>query len=344
METLRIGGRKYSDPDVISLIRATGQLVDPRTAIMNQARNLNATYRSYGGAAVQPLERLRIIASLCGLTIDPMNVERRKTEPRDAVLIPNGKNRGKRGQIFYNPQRPQGRVAFSIAHEIGHTFFPNTMTGARFRDLCGSDSREANELERLCDLAASELLMPIEEFTSEADGSFTLKNVEKLSSKFGSSFEAAVFRLATAHPGVAVAGLLKYRLRKNEERPSAKSMQQALFTAMKSSLHEPPQPKYRRQSFFPSLQCGDEHAIRWNKSFDTDSCVYLAAHSTGIVSATEPLPNRCAQPGLLEVVRAPFQRDDAHPDFPDLLFFWTASTPLQPVTAVQQPSPGAMLF
>lgn len=89
---------------------------------------------------------------------------------------------------------------------------------------------------------------------------------------------------------------------------------------------------------------GDEHAIRWNKSFDADSCVYLAAESSGIVSAIEPLPNRCAQPGLLEVVRAPFQREDTHPDFPDLLFFWTASTSLQPVTTAQQPSPRAMLF
>lgn len=344
METVRIGGRKYSDPDVISLIRATGQLVDPRTAIVNQARKLNATYRSYDGTTVPPLDRLRMLASLCGLTIDPMNVEQRKTEPRDAVLILSGKNHGKRGQVFYNPHRPQGRVAFSIAHEIAHTFFPNSITGARFRDLCGSDSREANELERLCDLAGSELLMPLEEFVSEVDDSFTLDSVEKLSSRFGSSFEATVFRLATAHPGIAVAGLLKYRLRKNEERLSARSMQEALFTHAKFSLREPPQPKYRRQSFFSSMRCADEHTVRWNKSFDADSCVYLAPKSNGIISAAEALPNRYAQPGLLEVVRAPFQREDAHPEFPDLLFFWTAANQLQSGIAAHQTSPRPMLF
>ncbi len=112
----------------------------------------------------------------------------------------------------------------SIAHEICHTFIPNTFTGARFRHLCGSGLREANEIERLCYLAASESPMPVEEFTSKADESFALKNVERRSSEFGSSFEATIFRLATAHPGVAVAGLLQYRLRKNEERFSVESM------------------------------------------------------------------------------------------------------------------------
>ena len=247
-----MGGRKYSDPDVISLIRATGELVDPRSAVVNQARKLNCEYRSYDGDQASPMKRLEIIASLCGLTISSMNIERRRAEPRDAVLILSRKIRGNRGQILYNPQRPQGRVAFSIAHEISHTFFPNTMTGARFRDICGSDSREANELERLCDLAASELLMPLEEFRGELRGQFTLANVEALTEKFGSSFEATVFRLATAHPGIAVAGLLRYRLRRGEERALATSAEQLLFQNMKHASREVPEPKYRRQSFFSS--------------------------------------------------------------------------------------------
>ncbi|MGC2332908.1 MAG: ImmA/IrrE family metallo-endopeptidase, partial [Candidatus Acidiferrales bacterium] len=60
--------------------------------------------------------------------------------------------------------RPASRVAFSIAHEISHAFFPNSVTGARFRSICQSNSKKANELERLCDLGASELLMPLDEF------------------------------------------------------------------------------------------------------------------------------------------------------------------------------------
>jgi Zn-dependent peptidase ImmA (M78 family) len=345
METVRVGGRKYSDPDVISLIRATGELVDPRSAVVNQARKLNCEYRSYDGDQASPMKRLEIIASLCGLTISPMNIERRRAEPRDAVLILNGKIRANRGQILYNPQRPQGRVAFSIAHEIGHTFFPNTMTGARFRDICGSDSREANELERLCDLAGSELLMPLEEFRAELRGYFTLAIVEKLTEKFGSSFEATVFRLATAHPGIAVAGLLRYRLRKGEERALADSSEQLLFHDMKRAGGKVPGLKYRRQSFFSSAACNDQHTIRWNKSFDLESCVYLAAKSGDIVKELEVLPNQSRQEGTLEVVRAPFQRDDAHPEFPDLLFFWSTTAPIYevPSEVVRAPTHTALL-
>lgn len=333
METVRVGGRKYSDPDVISLIRATGELVDPRSAVVNQARKLNSEYCSYDGDQASPMKRLEIIASLCGLTITPMNIERRRAEPRDAVLILSGKIRGNRGQILYNPQRPPGRAAFSIAHEISHTFFPNTMTGARFRDICGSDSREANELERLCDLGASELLMPVEEFRGELRGCFTLANVEELTKTFGSSFEATVFRLATAHPGIAVAGLLRYRLRKDEERALTNSSEQLLFQDMRHTRNAVPEPKYRRQSFFSSTACKDQHTIRWNKSFDLESCVYLAAKSGNIVRGLEVLPNQSTQEGILEVVRAPFQREDAHPEFPDLLFFWSTTASICEVRA-----------
>jgi hypothetical protein len=165
--------------------------------------------------------------------------------------------------------------------------------------------------------------MPIEEFQSEVRGFYSLTRVEGLAEKFGSSFEATVFRFATAHPGFAVAGLLKYRLRKDEERKLAQSSQSSLFYDLQQGSSEAPTPKYRRQSFFASDACGDEYTIRWNKSFASESCVYAAANSGGICTANEALPNSTGLEGLLEVVRAPFQRDDAHPQFPDLLFFWS---------------------
>jgi Zn-dependent peptidase ImmA (M78 family) len=325
METVRVGGRRYSDPDVISLIRATGELIDPRSAVLSQARQLNEEYRSYEGRPSDPFKRLKIIASLRGLTISRMSVGQRSSEVRDAALIPGGANRGVTGQIFYNPLRPPGRVAFSIAHEIAHTFFPNTTTGARFRDITAPDSREANELERLCDLAASELLMPSEEFTSEVAGSYRLEAVNLLADIFGSSFEATVFRLATAHPGFAAAGLLKYRLRKDEGRKLRKSDQSRLFENAGDAQVSMPTPKYRRQSFFASSACGEEYVIRWNKSFAADSCIYIAASSNAVCTAVERLPNLIGAHGVLEAIRAPFQRDDADSEFPDILFFWSAA-------------------
>jgi hypothetical protein len=138
METIRVAGRKYSDPDIISLIRATGRLVDPRSAVINQARQLTESLRRFDAIPKIALERMTILASLRGMTVQPMEVERQRSEKRDAILVTtNGR------LIIYNPKRPAARVAFSIGHEITHTFFPNSMTGARFRNICESPSHDS---------------------------------------------------------------------------------------------------------------------------------------------------------------------------------------------------------
>jgi Zn-dependent peptidase ImmA (M78 family) len=322
MESVKVAGRRYTDPDVISLIRATGQLVDPRSAVLTQARRLNEQYVSLGGDGHERFERLKILASLRGLSVEPMDARQSARERRDAVLMPTADGRGK---VLYNPSRHSGRINFSIAHEITHTFFPNSVSGARFRTMCDPGSREANELERLCDLGASEMLMPIDEFGEALGGRFSLEIAEAAMSAFGSSYESTVFRMATAHPRLAAAGLLRYRYSKEEERALASSRQQrALFEKSARVKNEAPVRKYRRQSFFMSDACADKHIIRWNKSFILGSSVYAAGVNGGIHRAEESLPNAAAIVGTLEAIRAPYQRDEADPDCGDVLFFWQA--------------------
>ena len=320
METVRVGGKKYSDPDVISLIKATGSLVDPRSSVLSQARALLEKLSDWDEVPSDSIERLTILASLAGLAVQPMDMERQRKEKRDAILLTAESKR----IVAYNPQRPRARVAFTIAHEITHTFFPNSTSGARFRSICESNSREANELERLCDLGASELLMPLKDFQRHAAGRFSLRNVEELSQAFGSSFEATVFRLATAHPGRAVSGLLRYRLSLPEQRKAVQTHQPSLFGEERDGSGETPHPKYRRQSIHLSELCDEYLTVRWNKSFDETSCVYEAGRNGGIHSAREALPNATSMTGCLEAVRAPYQREDAHSEFADVLFFWTA--------------------
>lgn len=110
METITVGGRRYTDPDIISLIRATGQLIDPRSAVVHQAKELNREYKSFASQS-QPFERLTILASLRGLEIHEMDPQLAAREKRDAVLIPTSSPKGLRGQILYNSARPrQGGV------------------------------------------------------------------------------------------------------------------------------------------------------------------------------------------------------------------------------------------
>ena len=320
METVRVGGRKYSDPDVISLIKATGSLVDPRSSVLSQARALLDRLADWDEVPADAIGRLTILASLAGIAVQPMDIERQRKEKRDAILLTTESKR----IVAYNPQRPRARVAFTIAHEITHTFFPNSTKGARFRSICESNSREANELERLCDLGASEILMPLKNFQRHAGDRFSLQKVEELSQAFGSSFEATVFRLATAHPGKAMSGLLRYRLSLPEQRKAVQRHQPSLFGEQRDGSTEATRPKYRRQSIHLSEPCEEYLTVRWNKSFDETSCVYEAGRNGGIHSAREVLPNGTSMTGRLEAVRAPYQREDAHSDFGDVLFFWSA--------------------
>jgi len=317
METLRVAGRTYRDPDVISLIRQTGGLVDPRSSVITQARRLVGTYQQFDGNVPDPVERIKIIASLVGIKVIEMDIEQQRGEKRDAVLVntPAGK------VVLYNPRRPQSRVAFSIAHEIVHTFFPSSTRGARFRHLVAEGSREARELEGLCDLGAAEIVLPVVEFQREVGSKYSITAIERLSRIFGTSFEATLFRLATAHPGVAAAGLLKYRYTVGEARRLESPQQERLFSddTLTDAI---PIKKYRRQSLFLSDGCDDSHVIPWNKSFDFSSCVYKAGHEGTLEVNYETLPNRAAEYGRLEAIRGLYQREDADGEYGDVLFFW----------------------
>jgi Zn-dependent peptidase ImmA (M78 family) len=319
METLRIGGRRYSDPDIISLCRQSGGLIDPRWKIVNMARSLVDKVNGFPGLPDDPLKRLKIIASLNGIKIMPMDMDQIRREKRDAALYPTASG----WTVLYNPNRLRTRIVFTIAHEIIHTFFPNSRSGARFRSITNPGSREANELELLCHLGASELVMPLDEFQRQASGRFGLSSVERLATYFGTSFEATVYRLATAHPGLAVAGMLQYRLTKDEGRRLITTNNQGvLFSNLAMSQRQGAERKYRRQSVHLSAACPEEeYTIRFNKSFDPNSIVYKARDG-GIQSSVETLPNLANVSGRIEAMLCPYQGDNAHDDFGDVFFFW----------------------
>ena len=86
--------------------------------MINQARKLNALYRQFEGGTSTPLERLKQLASLKGFEVSPMLLDGRHDTQREAVVIMADTSHSKGGQIFYNPLRSPGRVAFSVAHEL----------------------------------------------------------------------------------------------------------------------------------------------------------------------------------------------------------------------------------
>jgi hypothetical protein len=170
--------------------------------------------------------------------------------------------------------------------------------------------------------------MPVEDFRSAVGIDWSIRVIPpRLTAQFGASFEATTFRLASAHQDVAAAGLLKYRRRKEEqrtaERAEAAKAQGSLFSRANLGTAVP-EPKYRRQSFHVSDNFPERFTVRWNKSFDENSVVYRAVNSSTALRHDEPLPNGTSVLGRLESIAAPYQREDADLNHPDLLFLWTA--------------------
>jgi hypothetical protein len=52
--------------------------------------------------------------------------------------------------------------------------------------------------------------------------------------------------------------------------------------------------------------------------------VYRAATDDGVQTSIEVLPNEAGLRGRIAAVRAPYQRENAQPERPDVLFLWTA--------------------
>lgn len=109
--------------------------------------------------------------------------------------------------IEFNPTRPRGRLKYSIAHEIGHTFFPDVLNQPRHRTGSGAVATvddDAWQLELLCNIIAAELVMPVAFFpVNELENApLDIDRVMVLRARFDVSAEAVLRRVAevTSHP------------------------------------------------------------------------------------------------------------------------------------------------
>ena len=110
----------------------------------------------------------------------------------DARIVPLGSHKA---EIEFNPNRPRGRVRFSIAHEIGHTLFPDYIENVRNRERAIAIRNDDWQLELLCNIAAAEFLMPVgEEIDTKTP--ITIDNLLRLQKEFDVSTEAISIRLA----------------------------------------------------------------------------------------------------------------------------------------------------
>lgn len=132
---------------------------DPVESIVRRARAavLAALDAGWSGPPFDPFELAEIL-SIPTVPLEDMFDAR-------TVVAEEGPVDSRGVRIEYNPNRPRGRLRFSLAHEIAHTLFPDVAEVARQRTGQGAVPRTDSsdwELELLCNVAAAELLMPAE--------------------------------------------------------------------------------------------------------------------------------------------------------------------------------------
>ncbi len=97
--------------------------------------------------------------------------------------------------LEFNPSRPRARIRYSIAHEIAHTLFPDCARAVRHRGTHEQMAPDNWQLETLCNIAASEILMPVGSLTKEQTTQVNVDVVAELRKKFQVSSEAVLLRL-----------------------------------------------------------------------------------------------------------------------------------------------------
>jgi hypothetical protein len=181
----------WSNPSILQFAGKS----DPIGLITRKAREavLGAIQAGWQGPPFDPFK----LASLLQIP----------TIPREDVLDARIVSTGSQGlQIEFNPNRPRGRVRFSIAHEIAHTLFPDCIESTRNRGQRPATRDDDWQLELLCNIAASEFLMPAgDEIDSKAP--VTIDNLLRLQKQFDVSTEAMSIRLAkvTLEPCTVIA-------------------------------------------------------------------------------------------------------------------------------------------
>jgi O-acetyl-ADP-ribose deacetylase (regulator of RNase III) len=171
---------EWTHPSVSALATST----DPVSWMIEEAKSVafRAMESGWSGPPFDPLS----LADFLGIHLVASD------DVRDARTLPSG---GQKLKIEYNPNRPKARIHFSIAHELAHTFFPDCR--AQIRNRVAHDQMRGDDwqLEMLCNIGASELLMPVGSIPELKDDVPSIDDALALREKYAVSVEAVLLRL-----------------------------------------------------------------------------------------------------------------------------------------------------
>lgn len=254
----RYGDKDWTHKSVHALMSDRGDHEDPSSVIRGAVRDLADGARQYGWAG-PPFDPF-VLAELQGIRVSagPPGM------PNDALIRPLSSGDL---EIVWSPAAPLARRNFSVFHEIGHTLFPDCFELVRHRrdrDRFDPD----RELEGLCDMAASELLMPDPEFPGDLAkrGGLAAAAVEALAARYAASREAVARRAVALQRAPCLAVFLSER----HKPADGVKVEQGAF-----DFYEAPAKKLRIDYTVSSGAARSVIAPR-HKSVPDNSCTYTA--------------------------------------------------------------------
>jgi hypothetical protein len=245
-------------PSVQALLSSDSTTGCPRQAIRNRVRAVVSDLLAWGW--VGPPFDLEIAASLRGFRVE---ITDGIGEERDGWVV-----HGPTPKIVVNAGSPWVRKRFTVAHEIVHTLFPDfkpraITQGWRYR----ADGQ--SPVEQLCQLGASEFLMPFPAFSELVTGQpETVALGIRIAQTFEVSLEAALRHLVAISPNRVFLLIL---------RMAHKPTQEAACTQVDLFGSEEVLPPMRLRVF--DSECSDrcDHVfIPRHKSVPEQSVAYLA--------------------------------------------------------------------
>ena len=156
---------------------------DPVAVIREAAQSLVLKAREHGWEG-PPFNPLKIVEMLGATTTANANIADARLR-----MSPDGP------VVEYNPQQARERVRFSIAHEVAHMLFPDWADEVRNRG--GGPSQDDWQLEMLCNIAASEFVLPIGSLPHGL-ATASIEELMKERRRYDVSAEAFLIRFAKA--------------------------------------------------------------------------------------------------------------------------------------------------
>jgi len=206
--------------------------------MLSCARELTEAYFCFDDASI-PID-LEFIASLRGVKVEYKDMEETiagQLISRDGIVV---------AQV--NQRHLYSRQRFTLAHEIGHTFFPGFSRHKVFRQELNkcwlSERRHRNREEYLCDLFASELILPRSQVTRMIKpGSAALDNLLLIAEEFRASLEATSMKFPKLYPDPLVVWVTEVNL---SERDTGRKLTIDDGQALLFDLRAPrPRPKVK---------------------------------------------------------------------------------------------------